>query len=522
MHQILDDQAGRDGGKIFARHGDQTLTYSGLANASRRLACSFLQELGVRRGDKVAVMLPNCLDFLVVQFAISRAGAVMVPVNLLAQEGLLAHFLTQSDANVLVLSPDHVPAIAAVIGALENLQQIVLTEATDTTGLAGAVTVHALKDLLACKGDGRLPEISHTDDVDIFYTSGTTGVSKGVVLSHNHHYVFGSTIAQAGRLGPEDVIFITLPLYHGAGSYMSIMPALVSGASIALADRFSASRWLNEVRAVGATATWGVSSIAPILMKQPEKPDDADNPLKVYFCIGIPSDTLEKFEQRFGVKVIDNYGSTEAGHLAYSAWDERRPGAVGPINTDWFEVRIVDENDDEVPVGEIGECVSRSKYPFTQMSEYYRMPQETLQLMRNRWLHSGDLCKVDADGWLYFMGRGKDTIRRRGENISCYELENLLTGYGIITECAAVPVPSELGEDEIKLVLALSQPAEPADAFAICTAKLPKYMHPRYLEIVEAIPKLGNEKIDKQRLKVEGLNSRTWDAETQALLQRSK
>ena len=351
--------------------------------------------------------------------------------------------------------------------------------------------------------------VEWTDPVDIFYTSGTTGVSKGVVLPHNHHYTFGLTIAQAGRLGPDDVMYIALPLYHGAGSYMSIMPMLLCEGSLAIADQFRASNWLNEIRHYGATATWAVNSIAPILMKQPVRPDDAENPLRVYFYIGMPPEMVEPFEKRFGVKAIDTYGSTEAGHLAYTIWEERRFGAVGPINSLQYEVKIVDDNDEEVPIGEVGECVSRNKQPFTQMSEYYRMPEETLKTMRNRWLHSGDLCRVDEDGWLYFVGRGKDTIRRRGENISCYELESMLSAHEGIVECASIPIPSELGEDEVKIIVAPRPGLDLsfAEIMKFCEEKLPKFMVPRYIEVVAEVAKLPNHKIDKQRLKKDGSDS---------------
>jgi crotonobetaine/carnitine-CoA ligase len=353
------------------------------------------------------------------------------------------------------------------------------------------------------------------DPTDIFYTSGTTGVSKGVVLSHNHHYTFGLAIATYARLDATDTMYICLPLYHGMGSYMSIMPMLLTGGSIALGDKFSASRWLSEIREYTATVTWAVYSMAPILMKQPEQPDDADNPLKVYLFSGMPPEIVEPFEKRFRVKAIDQYGSTESSDIAHTPWDERRPGAVGPINSAFYDIKIVNEHDEEVPVGEPGECVSRCKYPYMQMTEYYKMPAETVKAFRNRWLHSGDMCKVDEDGWLYFVGRGKDTIRRRGENISCYELESILSNHDRILECAAIPVPSDLGEDDIKVVVAPKKgvPLDVSEIMRFCEEKMPKFMIPRYVELVEEIPKLANEKADKERMKKEPLTSTTWDVE---------
>jgi len=293
------------------------------------------------------------------------------------------------------------------------------------------------------------------------------------------------------------------------------MPMLILGGSIALGDRFSASRWLDEIREYGATVTWAVYSMAPILMKQPERQDDSDNPLRVYCFSGMPPDLMEPFEKRFGVKLYEQYGATESADLAHSIWEERRPGAVGPINTTYYDIKIVNEYDEEVPVGEVGEVVSRCKYPYTQMIEYYKMPEETVKAFRNRWLHSGDMCKIDKDGWLYFVGRGKDTIRRRGENISCYELESILSSHPDILECAAIPVPSELGEDEVKVVISPrgGKKLNLTEILKYCEEKMPKFMIPRYIEIMAEIPKLPNEKVDKERLKKEGLTPDTWDAE---------
>jgi crotonobetaine/carnitine-CoA ligase len=256
--------------------------------------------------------------------------------------------------------------------------------------------------------------------------------------------------------------------------------------------------------------------MAPILMKQPERADDADNPMKVYLFSGMPPDIVEPFEKRFGVKVMEQYGATESADLAHSLWDERRRGAIGPINTKDYEIKIVNEYDEEVPVGEVGECVSRNKYPYMQMTEYYKMPAETVKAFRNRWLHSGDLLRVDEDGWLYFAGRGKDTIRRRGENISCYELETILSACEGILECASIPLPSALGEDEIKVIISPKEGVTLSfsEIMAYCEEKMPKFMVPRYIELIPDIPKLANEKIDKERLKKEGLTPTTWDAET--------
>jgi carnitine-CoA ligase len=516
MPRILDAQAKRLGDKVFVRDRERQVSYRELSEASNRIANFLIRQLGVVKHDKIAVLLPNCVEYFHVQFGIAKAGGVMAPVNVLAKQDLLVHFLNNSDASIVVVDAQFLPLLDSVADAVPGLKTLVVRGDGTRPGPSRSRQVVGYQDLFS--GAPTHPDcaIEWYDPVDIFYTSGTTGVSKGVVLPYNHHYVFGRTIASSARLGPEDVMYICLPLYHGMGSYMSIMPMLLQGGSIALSTGFGASRWLSEIREFGATATWAVYSMAPILMKQPERPDDADNPLKVYLFSGMAPDMVERFEKRFDLKVIDHYGATESGHLAYSLWDKKRAGAVGPVNSEHYEVAVVDEHDSVLPPGEIGECVSRCKLPYIQMSEYYKMPEETLKVFRNRWLHSGDLCRIDKDGWLYFVGRGKDTIRRRGENISCFELESILQGYEAIEECAAIPVPSEMGEDEVKVIIS-PRPGTTVEYDAVmlfCRDHMPKFMVPRYIEIVAEVPKLPNHKIDKTSLKKAGLSAATWDAET--------
>ena len=519
MPSILDDKARTLGKKVFVRDRENQITYAELSEGSTRIANYLTERLGVVKEDKIAVILPNCVEYFTIQFGIAKAAAVMVPVNVMAKHDLLAHFLNNSDAAIVVIDEQFLPLLDSVAGSIQKVKTLIVRAADIRrcrASIRGSLQVIDYRELF--EGASTAPKFAPEwhDPADIFYTSGSTGVSKGVVLSHNHHYTMGLNIARIARMGPEEIMYICLPLYHGMGSYMCIMPILLCGGSIALGGQFSASKWLNEIREFKATVTWSVYSMAPVLMKQPVKPDDADNPLRVFLFSGMPPDIVGAFEQRYGVQVIDFYGSTESADLAFSSWDERRPGAVGPVNSDYYEIAIVDDYDNPVPVGQIGECVSRCKQPFTQMSEYYNMPAETLKAFRNRWLHTGDLCRLDKDGWLYFVGRGKDSIRRRGENISCYELENILSGHAGIEECASIPVPSELGEDEIKVVVAPREGVslDYSEVMKFCRDTMPKFMVPRYIEMVKEVPKLPNHKIDKTRLKKEGLTPTTWDAES--------
>lgn len=517
MSCILDDKAQTLGNKVFVRHREECVTYEGLSEGAARVANFLIRELGVQRQDKVAVILPNCVDYFYAQFGIAKSGAVMVPINVLAKLDLLTHFLNNSDAQVVIIDEQFLPLLHSIEGTISRVKTLIVRGPNwNRETFTADFRLIPFQELFSAPSTTLEQRAHWSDPVDIFYTSGTTGVSKGVVLSHNHHYTFGLAIATYSRVDRDDIMYICLPLYHGMGSYMSIMPILLCEGSIALGDRFSASRWLNEVREYGATVTWAVYSMAPILLKQPERPDDAHNPLRVYLFSGMPPDVVEPFEKRFGLKVMEQYGATESADISHSLWDERKRGAIGPMNSEHYDIKIVNEYDEEVPVGEVGECVSRCKHPYTQMTEYYKMPDETVKAFRNRWLHSGDMCRIDEDGWIYFVGRGKDTIRRRGENISCYELETILSSCEGVLECASIPVPSSLGEDEVKVIVVLREGAALSfsDIMAYCEQKMPKYMIPRYIEQLREIPKLPNEKVDKELLKNDPLTSTTWDAET--------
>jgi len=514
---ILEDKAKILGGKVFIYYEDKTVTYGELNEKANSLANMLIQKMGVQKGDKVAVMLPNCADYVIVQFGVARTGGVQVPINTEATGDLLTHFLNISDAGTLLVDNQYLHLLQPIQDKLRHLKKVIVypkKSGDEESILTKGYEFVSYQDLL--NGEKSLPQvvIERCDPVDIFFTSGTTGVSKGVVLPHNHHYHFGAIIAEWAQLGPEDVFYICLPFYHGVTQYMSVMPAMLAEGAIAIVNRFSAGRYWDDMRRYRATATWAVYTMPAVLIKQPELETDADNPLRAFCTIGIAPNLVKPFEKRFGLNIIDMYGSTEQEAIAFTPYNEKRYGAAGPINKKHFDVRIVDSNDDELPAGETGEIVSRSKEPYIQMMEYYNMPEETLKMFRNLWMHSGDLGYIQDD-WLYFVGREKDAIRRRGENISSFEVERVIVSNADIKECAVIPIPTELGEDEIKAVIVLNDEnaLTPPELLVFCQDKLPKYMVPRYFEIKESLPKTPTEKIEKVKLKEEGVTPNTWDRE---------
>jgi crotonobetaine/carnitine-CoA ligase len=310
-------------------------------------------------------------------------------------------------------------------------------------------------------------------------------------------------------------VYTAFPYYHGVSQYMAVLPALIAGASAVIAEKFSASRFWDEIRTYRATVCWSVMTIPAALMKQPEKPDDADNPLRIVFGMGIDPNIWEAFERRFAVTFVNSFGSTETNLIIACPPATPVPNRLTSGRaTDAFEVAIADENDNLLPVGTTGYIVSRPRLPAIQMQGYFRMPEETLKATTNLWMHNGDMGYVDQDGWFYFTGRGKDAMRIGGENVSAQEIETILQTHPAVLESAVFAVPGELGEDEIKADICLKSDASvtAADIIAFCRKHMSKYMVPRYVQFRAQLPKTGTEKIQKAKLKQEGLTAESWDS----------
>lgn len=512
--RILEEKARANGSRVFLRYGNQEVSYAEANEQVRRAATGFALA-GVSKGSKVALMLPNCPEYIYLWWGLARIGAVEVPINTAHRGDVLVHVLNDCDAELLVVHEEYLPAVASVEDQLQHLRQVYVLEEKGICGreVPRLIPTESAEKLLAAPADPPDVLVRHSDLVSIMYTSGTTGRSKGIMRVHNHDFSIASILAEAGRLTPDDVFHTCLPWFHGIAQYMVTTPALLSDASVAMSREFSAGRFWEEIRAYRATATYMVESIARILYKQPPRPDDADNPLRLCYIVGAPHEMASDFQQRFGVRFIDAFGSTESNVLAVTSLDvEPRPRSAGRIHPA-FEVRVVDENDEPLPPGEIGEFVCRSREPYTLMVGYYKRPEETLQAFRNLWYHTGDAGYIDADGYVYFTGRVKDAIRRRGENISAFEVEAIIGQHPAVLECAAVGVPSELGEEEVKVVVVLRPGAQlsPEELLDFCEGKMAHFMIPRFVEFVPELPKTSTGKVEKYRLREQGVSPSTWD-----------
>ncbi len=513
---MLADRAGRHPDRTFIRFKDQSFSYGDVDLMASRIARG-LHDLGCAKGSLIAIMLPNCPEFVFLQFGIARAGMVQVPLSTEAQGSLLKHFLDNAMPEVLITTPHFLPCIASVAGELKRVPRLVVKgneDVPDGSQAAWARNAISFRRLLEAPPQPAAVSVAEHDLAAIFYTSGTTGVSKGVMLPHRHNWHLATLTATLAELNEQDVFYTAFPYHHGVSQYMAVLPALVAGASAVIGEKFSASGFWEEIRRYGVTACWSVMTIPAALMKQPEKPDDADNPLRVMFGMGIDPNLWDAFERRFAVRFLNSFGSTETNLIIACPHEPLPNRRVCGRPTDDFEVAIVDENDKPLPAGESGYIVSRPRLPHIQMLGYYRMPEETLKATSNLWMHNGDMGYIDEDGWCYFTGRGKDAMRVGGENVSAQEIESALDSHPAVMESAVFAVAGELGEDEIKadVCLKVGASVSPTELIGFCRERMAKYMVPRYLQFRAALPRTGTEKIQKAKLKEQGLTAETWDS----------
>ena len=329
-----------------------------------------------------------------------------------------------------------------------------------------------------------------------------------------HRYVLrqAELLAQHYELRSDDVLYCPFPLFHLDALVLTVMPALVLGATAAIGERFSAGGFWDELRDFGATVFDFMGATLTILHKQPRTDRDADNPARLAWGVPVPAWAPE-FERRFGLRVVELYGSTDAGVPIYQPLHEpRRPGSCGKA-IDAYDVRIVDPDGRALPAGATGEIAVRPREPSLIAAGYYGMPEASEAALRDGWLHTGDLATRDPDGHFYFVGRRKDAIRRRGENISAFEVEEVLLAHPDVLDAAAFGVPSELGVEEVMVAL-VPRPGrrvDPAAVIAYCAAGMARHMVPRYVDVVDALPRTATEKVEKFRLTERGVTATTWD-----------
>ncbi|HMN70470.1 MAG TPA: AMP-binding protein [Rhodoblastus sp.] len=506
---VLERRAREHPDRPFLRLADGSVeTYAAFGESVRSLAAG-LAALGVKQGDTVQVWLPNTIDIVKVWFAINWLGAIYVPINTAYRGALLSHVLVNADASVLIA---HGALLERLVPIDRGRIRTIVVAGEGGVAIDGVeqIAFHALP-----RDPSETPPLARPiepwDPQSIVYTSGTTGRSKGVVSSYAHMWHMAGAAAYP-MLGAEDSVLCFLPFFHIGGT-LPVMAMLHRGGSVGLGGDFSTDRFWSTVHATRATYTILLGVMSSFLSRLPPSDADRQHTLKNVTIIPLPNDAAE-FAERFGVNVWTLYNMTELNTPIVSGPNPTAVGTCGAARPG-NELRIVNSNDIEVPPGAVGELIIRSDAPWALNSGYFKNPEAIAEAWRNGWFHTGDAFRRDEEGNYFFVDRMKDAIRRRGENVSSFEVEAEILAYPAVRECAVVAVANEVSEDDILAIVAPADGAtiDPAALFEFLRARLAHFMLPRYVRILDALPRTPTQKIEKYVLRQQGLSPDTWDRE---------
>ena len=507
-----------------ARHGERPLLGFGAASWSHRdlprlaaARAATLRAAGVGHGDRVAVMLSNRIEMIEVFVACGWIGAAAVPINTASMGPQIGYMLRDSDARLLVIEDGFVPRLENADLGGTSLDAIwVVGDASSSPAMTAVVAATAFPRLPDVAGPAKSvatddATILPSDTLAILYTSGTTGPAKGVLCSHAQFHWWGVHSADILGVVAGDVLCTTLPLFH-INALNTFAQASLAGATVAFEPRFSASAFWPTMQQRGATVVYLLGAMVPILLAQPVSAAEREHRVRIGLGPGVPASAAAAFALRTGVPLLEGYGSTETNFVIASAPGRSRPGCMGWLRPG-FEARVVDAFDAELPAGEAGELVLRADEPFAFSSGYFGQPEATVAAWRNLWFHTGDRVVREADGAFRFVDRIKDAIRRRGENVSSYEVEQVLQSHPSVAAVAVYPVRSELAEDEVMaaLVARTGETLVPADLANFCATRLPYFAIPRFIEVVAELPRTENGKVQKYKLRERGVTPSAWD-----------
>jgi crotonobetaine/carnitine-CoA ligase len=482
--ELLDRRARDDAAKPFCFFGDTRISFAELDARVNRLASGFA-SLGVRPGDRVAVMLANHPDHPAVFLALARLGATQVPINIHLRGLGLEYVLAHSEARAVVADEPFAPELTMLVPR-SSIELSVWRGTPPVSGPAGSKTLEDVAAAGVSAPPRSTPDAERV--MSITYTSGTTGPPKGVMLGEKPYLMAGHVAGQLADVRPGDVLLTWEPLYHIGGSQV-IVTCLQRAAPMALLERFSASSFWDAARRYRATQMHYLGGVLGLLLKQPPGPEDTGHSVRIAWGGGAPAHLWEPFERRFGVRIREAYGMTEAASFTTINL-EGRVGSIGrPVPH--FEVKLED-----------GEIVVREREPGLLMKGYLKDHERTADALRDGWLHTGDFGAFDADGFFYFSGRQRDRLRRRGENVSAWEIEQVVSMHAAVEACAVIGVPSEVGDEDIKVLVKPLAGArlDPLDLIKWCERHLAYFQIPRYVELVDEFPRTPTERIRKDQL----------------------
>jgi crotonobetaine/carnitine-CoA ligase len=519
LNRLLPHQAAANGDATWLMEDDAQTTFHDGHLRVEHYAAGFAAH-GIGAGDVVAVLMDSCTDYVLVILALIRLGAVHVPVNTAFRGEFLRRILDQTKPTCVVLDEAYGPQL---VGALsEEAKPLVVVRGDPDT--IGCLSTVGLADL--AQPERRAPTLTahHDDVVTIAYTSGTTGRSKGVVLTH-HYWLTATEAMSSGRdIRASDVLHSCTPMFHAGAWLLNVYPSLLYGLPLGIDGRFSVRDYWARVRHYGATQLFTLGAMHMWLWEREQVPEETNNPARIWTAVPLANELVAPFRHRFGLDgVFSAYGQTEVMPAAIA--DVRRswkPGSVGVAQPN-LELCVFDEYDREVEVGQVGELVCRPRTPDSIFREYFNMPDASLDAFRNLWFHTGDLARIDADGEVFFVDRKADYVRRRGENISSLEVEELIRVHEAVADVAVYGVPAEDSEDELKASIVAVEGAkiDPLELARFCAENLPYFAVPRYIEVLDNLPRTATGRVQKYLLRDAGVTDTTWDATAEGFTPRT-
>ena len=515
LPRILRDRAEAHPDRPYIRFGDgEWVTYGEIDARANRIANALIAR-GLQKGECVSTLMPNSVDQVALWFGILRAGGVQSPINLAYRGDFLSWVINLPQSRYLVISDDLLDRLDHVADELPVLEHVFVWSSGAPHGPNPKVPFEPFAVLDDAPDTDPGVEVTWVDDARIMFTSGTTGRSKGVVKQHASDYFSGRTYNNVCGVTEDDVFYTCLPLFHSNAQVLNCYPAMIAGARIQISARYSSTNFWREVTECGATILNTVSAMNYFIWNTPPGEYDRAHKVTRIMAMPAPKDIYHDFKERFGIRWHEGYGLTETGMVTYVPPGIEKPGSCG-MASPGFEVSVVEPGTDRpVPNGTSGEIVVDMKLPNIVMRSYAGMPEKTAEDFKNLKLHTGDLGRLDDDGYLYFMDRVKDYIRRRGENVSSMEVEQVVASHPGVLEAAAVGVAAGEGAGSEQEILICIVPREgvpdPHELLTYCADKMPYFAVPRYVRFLEHLPKTPTERVRKVELREMGLGDDVYD-----------
>ena len=525
LPKVLKEQSEKNGAKDFLQFSyNNPLTYSEVNTLANQIANS-LNKLGVEKGEKVSVYMPNSLELCLSWFGILKNGSVMVPINTAYVMDFLQYIIESSDSKIIIIAEEYMDRLKNIEDRIPLIENIIVWPreekgSLDLMDYKGKAKTYSWKEFVE-SGDKNEPdvEITHLDHARLMYTSGTTGRSKGVVRPCAADYSSAMNYSLIMDITPDDVVFTCLPLFHSNAMVMGVYPAMIQGAKVVVEEKYSASNFWKWMKDFKITKFNLVGVMSYFMWNAPVVPEEKEHEVKLVLGSPAPHDIIEDFMERFGIKFMEGYGLTEVGQCTFMRPGEPfRVGSCGK-ESPGYEIKIVNpDTDEELPPDTPGELVLRPRIPNICLHYYHKMPEKTVSDFRNFWFHTGDLCRKDDDGYIFFMDRVKDYIRRRGENISSFEVENMVSSHPKINEAAAIAVKVDeegrYSEDEVMIVIVKEdgENLDPKEIIEFLKPIMPKFMIPRFIKFRKSLPKTPTNRVQKAKLREEGVTADTWDS----------